>query len=93
VGGLAAAAALALAWVATLRRRVSVRTAELRATEERYRLLADSASDLVVAVDPSLRVTYVSPSVTPATSPLGGARSRRRRGSPPPSSSRPTRSA
>jgi PAS domain S-box-containing protein len=64
VGGLAAAAALALAWVATLRRRVSVRTAELRATEERYRLLADSASDLVVTVDPSLRVTYVSPSVT-----------------------------
>lgn len=56
MGGLAAAAALALAWVATLRRRVSVRTAELRATEERYRLLADSASDLVVTVDPSLRV-------------------------------------
>ncbi len=64
VGALGAAAALALAWVATLRRRVGARTAELRAAEARYRILADSASDLVVTLDPSLRLTYVSPSIT-----------------------------
>ena len=39
---------LALAWVGTLRRQVDARTAELRTAEERYRLLADNASDLIV---------------------------------------------
>ena len=61
---LAAAALLALAWVVTLRRRVAARTSELAAAEERYRLLADNASDVIVTTDPELRLTYVSPSVT-----------------------------
>jgi PAS domain S-box-containing protein len=64
VSGLAAAALLAFAWVATLRRRVVARTSELAATEERYRLLADNASDVILTTDADLRITYVSPSVT-----------------------------
>jgi PAS domain S-box-containing protein len=64
VAGLGAAALLALAWVHTLRRRVRARTAELRATERRYRLLADNASDVILTTDRELRLTYVSPSVT-----------------------------
>jgi PAS domain S-box-containing protein len=55
---------VALAWVVTLRRRVAARTAELAAAEERYRLLADNASDVIVTTDAELRLTYVSPSVT-----------------------------
>ena len=64
VEGLAVAALVALAWVATLRRRVRARTAELAATEQRYRLLADNATDVIVTTDRELRLTYVSPSVT-----------------------------
>jgi PAS domain S-box-containing protein len=37
---------------------------ELRASEERYRLLADNMSDLVWLTDMSLRTVYISPSVT-----------------------------
>ena len=64
VVSLAAAALLAFAWVVTLRRRVAARTAELAKAEERYRLLADNASDVIVTTDADLRLTYVSPSVT-----------------------------
>jgi PAS domain S-box-containing protein len=62
-GALAAAALVALAWVLTLRRRVRARTSELWAAEERYRLLADNASDVILTTDEALRLTYVSPSV------------------------------
>jgi len=64
LAGFGAAALLALGWVATLRRRVAARTAELAAAEERYRLLAENATDVVVTTDAALRLTYVSPSVT-----------------------------
>ncbi|MFN8093156.1 MAG: PAS domain S-box protein [Vicinamibacteria bacterium] len=64
LAGLGTAALFALAWVATLRRRVASRTAELAAAEERYRLLADNATDVIVTTDARLNLTYVSPSVT-----------------------------
>lgn len=34
----------------------------LRANEQRYRLLAESTSDVIVATDSDLRLNYVSPS-------------------------------
>jgi PAS domain S-box-containing protein len=64
LAGLAAAALAAFAWVVTLGRQVNARTAELRAAEQRYRLLADNATDVVLTTDKDLRLTYVSPSVT-----------------------------
>ena len=42
---------------------VKARTAELQASEQRYRLLAENSSDLVWAVDMDGALTYVSPSV------------------------------
>ncbi len=62
-GALAAAALVAQAWIVTLRRQVRARTGELRAAEQRYRLLADNASDVILTTDEALRLTYVSPSV------------------------------
>ncbi|MFP5260180.1 MAG: PAS domain S-box protein [Acidobacteriota bacterium] len=35
----------------------------LRESEAKYRLLADNAHDLIYTIDPSLRLTYISPSV------------------------------
>ena len=37
----------------------------LRKSEERYRLLANNVSDVILTMDLSLRFTYISPSVTP----------------------------
>ncbi len=37
---------------------------QLRASEARYRLLAENASDIIFTLDTNLRFTYISPSVT-----------------------------
>jgi PAS domain S-box-containing protein len=47
-----------------LEQRVIERTAELRKSERRYRLLAENVTDVIFTMDMNLRVTYVSPSVT-----------------------------
>ena len=65
------AAVWGLAWVAEqrlqaqerLERQVLARTAELRASEERYRLLSENATDVVWAADLQGNPTYFSPSV------------------------------
>ncbi len=46
-----------------LERRVQERTAELHGTERYYRALVQHASDVVMVVDPDLRIRYVSDSV------------------------------
>ena len=46
-----------------LEAQVQARTAELAAGEQRYRLLAESANDVVWAVDMDGAMTYISPSV------------------------------
>ncbi len=47
-----------------LERRVEERTAELRVSEEKYRLLADNATDVVWTLDlATLKFSYISPSV------------------------------
>ncbi|HSN54801.1 MAG TPA: PAS domain S-box protein [Candidatus Sulfomarinibacteraceae bacterium] len=48
-------------------RAVSRQAEELRASEERYRLLADNMTDVLFTQDMHLRVTYVSPSVEKLT--------------------------
>jgi diguanylate cyclase (GGDEF)-like protein/PAS domain S-box-containing protein len=46
-----------------LERRVEGRTAELHATERYYRALVQHSSDVVMVVDPDLRIRYVSDSI------------------------------
>ena len=48
-------------------RAVSRQAEELRASEERYRLLADNMADVLFTQDMDLRITYVSPSVEKLT--------------------------
>ncbi len=43
---------------------VDERTAELRQSERRYRLLAENATDVIFTMDLEFRMTYCSPSVT-----------------------------
>src|SRR6266446_4361394 len=45
-----------------LERMVTLRTLELRRTEERFRLIAEHAADLIAVVDPRVRYLYTSPS-------------------------------
>jgi two-component system, LuxR family, sensor kinase FixL len=49
---------------AELERRVEDRTEDLRRVEERYRLLTESASDMISWHDPAGRFTYCSPACT-----------------------------
>jgi PAS domain S-box-containing protein len=46
-----------------LEQRVSERTAELMASQERYRLITENISDVVWSMDLDLNLTYISPSV------------------------------
>jgi PAS domain S-box-containing protein len=62
VAGLAAVLLVVFGWLSTLRRQVRKQTAAIRESEERYRLLAENASDVIVTLDPHLRCTYASPS-------------------------------
>jgi len=39
--------------------------ADLRASEEKYRLLAETATDVIITLDEKLHITYVSPAVKP----------------------------
>ncbi|MFN8469503.1 MAG: PAS domain S-box protein, partial [Caldilineaceae bacterium] len=50
---------------------VQARTAELQASERRYRLLAESTTDVVWTVDLQGKLTYVSPAIEPL---IGGNR-------------------
>ena len=45
-----------------LERMVTLRTLELHRTEERFRLIAEHAADLIAIVDPNSRYLYTSPS-------------------------------
>ena len=45
-----------------LERMVTLRTLELHRTEERFRLIAEHAADLIAVVDPKVRYLYTSPS-------------------------------
>src|SRR5258708_2035581 len=45
-----------------LERMVTLRTLELHRTEERFRLIAEHAGDLIAVVDPKVRYLYTSPS-------------------------------
>lgn len=49
---------------ARLRRERDEAIEQLRASEARYRLLAENASDIIFTMDTNLRFTYISPAVT-----------------------------
>ncbi len=53
----------AFAWTRTLRRKVRQRTAELRESERRYRLLAENTLDVIWTMTPDLVFTYVNPAI------------------------------
>lgn len=51
-------------WSWSLRKEVARKTAELRESENRYRLLADNTLDVIWVMDLDLRFTYVNPAIT-----------------------------
>ncbi len=51
-------------WSWSLRKQVARKTAELRESENRYRLLADNTLDVIWVMDLDLRFTYVNPAIT-----------------------------
>jgi len=51
-------------WSWSLRKQVALKTAELRESENRYRLLADNTLDVIWVMDLDFRFTYVNPAVT-----------------------------
>ena len=64
VGGMANAAPPHVRWlVSDVSRRVAAERA-LAASETRYRLIAESAADVVIATDDAGQVTFASPSIT-----------------------------
>lgn len=50
-------------WTRSLRRLVALRTADLRVSEKRYRLLAENTVDVIWLMSRELRFTYVNPSI------------------------------
>ncbi len=50
----------ARAWAAELEQKVEQRTAELSASEERYRILSDTSPDMIFVIDREDRVQYVN---------------------------------
>ena len=50
-------------WSWSLRKKVASRTAELRESETKYRLIAENTADQISVLDMNLRFTYVSPSI------------------------------